>query len=227
MSRAITLTSILFLSGLAACGGKPSKEVPTAPSEGMQSGTDSLIGADPGQVLPADPELEEFLLRAQFLLRRLSARRPTREEMQRALRTGPAGLAHLAQLTPAELSASLDTLRWQGTVLLQRYPALTACFDEIEREEGPPCDPSDALELVTDLPTLATLPNEVTNGVTNNVTNDVRNGVSQRGTAMRVRRRLHRADLPYIASLILSATTGNPILYLVGSALATRTWAGG
>jgi hypothetical protein len=151
---------------------------------------------DPQEPLPADPQLEEFFWRAQFLLRRLSAHASTREEMQRALRAGPAGFAHLVRMSPAELSGRMDTLRWQGAVLLRRYPELSACLLEIEREEGPPCDPSDAVELVQDM-------------------------------APHARVRLRRDDLPYVASLILSAATGNPILYFVGSALATRRWGGG
>ncbi|HKI83588.1 MAG TPA: hypothetical protein VKA63_04560 [Candidatus Krumholzibacteria bacterium] len=201
MSRAIALAVTIFLSSfLAACSREPPQELPVAPDESVQSAADSLLGADPGKALPADPELEEFLRRAQFLLRRLSTRRPTREEMQRAVRVGPAGFADLAGISPAELSARMDTLRWQGAILLQRYSALAACLEEVEREEGPPCDPSDAVGLVQEL----------------------RSQAKRRGQL-----RLNREDLPYVASLILSAATGNPVLYFVGSALATRTWRSG
>ncbi len=208
MSRVLALACLLVLSCLTACGREPSKELLAAPLESVRSATDSLMGMDPGETLPADrrralsadPELEEFLWRAQFLLRRLSARRPTREEMQRALRAGPQGFARLAQMSPAEIEARMDTLRWQGTVLLQRYSALAACLEQIERQEGPPCDPSDALELLQDRVSLEA---------------SVRDAVE-----------LKRNDLPYFASLILSAATGNPVLYFVGSALATRARAG-
>lgn len=205
MSRVVALACLLVFSCLTACGREPSKELLAAPPESVRSATDSLMGMDPGETLPADrrralsadPELEEFLWRAQFLLRRLSARRPTPEEMQRAVRAGPAGFADLAGISPAELSARMDTLRWQGVVLLQRYSALAACLEEVEREEGPPSDPSDAVGLVQEL----------------------RSQAKRRGQP-----RLNREDLPYVASLILSAATGNPVLYFIGSALATCTW---
>jgi hypothetical protein len=200
VTRAIALAVTIIFSSLSACGRESPEELPAAPRESVQSAADSSLGADPEKALSADPELEEFLWRAQFLLRRLSAHPPTREEMQRALRAGPVGFADLAGISPAELSARMDTLRWQGEILLQRYSALAACLEEIERQEGPPCDPSDALELLQDRVSLEA---------------SVRDAVE-----------LKRNDLPYFASLILSAATGNPVLYFVGSALATRARAG-
>lgn len=223
VSRAVALAVTIFLSSLlCACSRESPEEFPAAPPESVQSAADSLLDAQPEESLPADPELEEFLWRAQFLLRRISARRPTREEIQCALRIGTTGFADLAGMSSAELSARMDTLRWQGSVLLGRYPALAASLDEIERREGPPCDASDALELVGELPGIVLR----RTWLMNNGVGDVKDGLNKASAARCVQRKLRREDLPYLASLILSAATGNPILFFVGSALATKARGG-
>lgn len=222
VSRAIALAVTVLLLCFGACSREPPEELPAAPTEGAEATADSLLDADPEETLPVDPELEEFLWRAQFLLRRISARRPTREETRRALRRGPAGLADLAGISPAELSARMDTLRWQGAVLLQRYPELAACLEEIEYEEGPPCDPSDALGLMQELSSLA----QRRIGSKTDRAGPVMEDGDRTKATRHVRASLRREDLPYVASLILSAATDNPILFFVGMALAMRSCGG-
>ncbi len=144
-----------------------------------------------------DPELEDFLHRAGFLLRRFVAVAPTVEEVEKAIEGGEEDLLRLLDLDPAAVRRQYRTLQLDAYRLLERNPVLEAEVEGLLRIGVPPCDTWELTQLARRLEERE--PGQYFDGKEDRVV---------------------CAWMPYAAALVICTLTGNTIFYFACAAIA-------
>lgn len=196
----------LFLLGSCSLESSPPVPDPVSPGSRLPDPPPPPTPRSPAQSAPnADPELREFLIRAEFLLRRFVAVSPSPEEVERSLAQGEEAFLALLGLDAPESRRRYRTLQESAYRLLERRPHLQAELDEMIRGSAPPCESFEIVDLARRL-----------------------GARSDAGTAAASKEeRVVCEWIPYAAALVLCTISGNPVLYFACATIAMCNYCSG
>jgi len=152
-----------------------------------------------------DPELQDFLQRAEFLVRRFLTVAPSQDTLEAAIDGGEDAFLRLLEVDPTEGQREFLQLKRDAQRLSRRHPVLEAQVLEFERRGAPPCDTWELSQLARRLQVDASL------------------SVLSVGKETRV----VCEQVQYVSALLLCAATGNTLFYVACAVMAMCNYCSG
>jgi len=153
-----------------------------------------------------DPQLQDFIQRSGIFARLFIQRSPDPEQLEAVLQQGDTdAFARLLGLDGRRVEEIMSDLRRRSEALLSTHPELAEEVDELDRMGSPPCDSWELVEVARRL----------------------RDRTAAGLELSWKEERMVCQWVPYVASLIACALSGNPLLYVACSTVAMCTWCEG
>ena len=189
----LVLLLVLFALG---CDSEPPPTAPEddSPPAASDPAAPRPLVPDPG----LDPELQDFLRRAEFLAHRFLTLAPAPEALEAALGDGEDALFGLLEMDAEEGRRGFIEVQREALRLTQRHPELETLVLEYERSGAPVCDP----------------------GELSGFARRLREGSSVPVLSVEKETRVVCEQLQYVAALVICAASGNALVYMACAVFA-------